>query len=47
VVLLGALSNILGGEEETWLEVIRDLVPEKFLDLNEKAFHAGRAYSAA
>lgn len=47
VVLLGALSNILGGKEETWLEVIRDLVPEKFLDLNEKAFHAGRAYSAA
>ncbi len=43
VVLLGALSRIIGGEEETWLEVIRDQVPEKFLDLNEKAFHAGRA----
>lgn len=47
VVLLGALSNILGGGEETWLGVIRDLVPEKFLDLNEKAFYAGRSYSAA
>ena len=47
VVLLGAFSHIIGGEEEIWLEVIRNLVPEKFLDLNEKAFHAGRACSAA
>lgn len=47
VVLLGALSNMLGGEEETWLKVIRSLVPEKFLALNEKAFQAGKALNVA
>lgn len=43
VVLLGALSNFLGGAEEVWLKVVRNLVPEKFLELNKKAFLAGRA----
>jgi len=43
VVLLGAISNLLGGAEEAWLKVIQRLVPEKFLELNKKAFLAGRA----
>ncbi len=42
VVMLGALSSLLGGEEEAWLKVVEDLVPAKFLDLNKKAFAAGR-----
>ncbi len=47
VVLLGALSNLLGGEEETWLKVIQRLVPEKFLELNKKAFLSGKALQVA
>ncbi len=43
VVLLGAVSNLLGGAEEVWMKVIQRLVPEKFLELNKKAFLAGRA----
>jgi len=43
VVLLGALSNLVGGAEEVWLEVIKKLVPPKFVDLNQRAFTAGRA----
>jgi Pyruvate/2-oxoacid:ferredoxin oxidoreductase gamma subunit len=29
-------------ESELWLEVIRRRVPPKFIELNEKAFQAGR-----
>lgn len=50
VVLLGALSALLEqrgltGQElkaETWLEVIAERVPAKHLELNRKAFQAGR-----
>ena len=43
VVLLGALSKILDTEVEPWLKVIESRVPPKFVELNRKAFHAGRA----
>lgn len=43
VVILGALSNLVGGPEEVWLNVIKGLVPAKFVELNQKAFLAGRA----
>jgi len=42
VVLLGALSLQVGGNEELWLSVIERLVPGKFLEMNKKAFLAGR-----
>ena len=50
VVLLGALSALmerqgLTGAElsaETWLNVIIQRVPSKFVELNRQAFHAGR-----
>lgn len=47
VVMLGALSNFVGGAEEVWLKVIKDLVPAKFLELNQKAFMEGRAVKFA
>ena len=47
VVLLGALSKLLGGAEEVWIRVIQGLVPEKFLEMNKKAFLAGRAFNVA
>jgi indolepyruvate ferredoxin oxidoreductase, beta subunit len=43
VVLLGATSVGLDLPEETWLEAIRKTVKPKFLDVNLKAFTAGRA----
>lgn len=51
VVLLGALSALiqrqgLTGQElpaETWLNVIIQRVPAKFVELNRQAFNAGRA----
>lgn len=42
VVLLGNLSNLVGGAQETWLQVIKDLVPARFVAMNQKAFLAGR-----
>ncbi len=42
VVLLGALSQILEMDAEPWLKVIEGRVPPKFVELNRKAFQAGR-----
>ena len=42
VVLLGALSKILEHDAERWLKVIEARVPPKFVELNHKAFQAGR-----
>ncbi|HIE58062.1 MAG TPA: indolepyruvate oxidoreductase subunit beta [Anaerolineales bacterium] len=42
VVLLGALSKLLDMEPAPWLEVIENRVPPKFVELNRKAFQAGR-----
>ncbi len=41
-VLLGALSNTLNPSHEQWLAAIKSLVPERFLDVNLKAFELGR-----
>ena len=43
VVLLGATSVGLDLPEETWLEAIRKTVKPKFIEVNLKAFTAGRA----
>ncbi len=42
VVLLGALSKILEMDADVWLDVIVARVPPKFVELNRKAFQAGR-----
>ena len=42
VVLLGALSKILNMDADIWLEVIVARVPPKFVELNKRAFQAGR-----
>jgi indolepyruvate ferredoxin oxidoreductase beta subunit len=47
VVMLGALSSLVGGEESAWLNVIKRMVPERFVDLNLKAFEAGRQIQLA
>ena len=42
VVLFGALTQVLGMEDVDWEEIIRQTVPAKFVDLNLRAYHAGR-----
>ena len=42
VVLLGALSSLMDLDADKWLEVIKQRVPPRFIDLNLKAFLAGR-----
>ncbi len=41
VVLIGAMARHLGVEKEIWLNAVKRCVPEKFLDLNLKAFELG------
>lgn len=41
-VMLGALSNYLEFEQNIWLKAIEQRVPPKTLELNKKAFEAGR-----
>jgi len=43
VVMLGALSARLDFEAAAWNEVLEGRVPAKYLELNRKAFMAGRA----
>ena len=40
-VLLGTLSNTLEPTHEQWIAAIKSLVPERFLDVNLKAFELG------
>jgi len=42
VILLGALTPFLDTNMEIWEKAIKKFVPEKFKELNLKAFHAGR-----
>ncbi len=41
-VLLGALSKTLEPSHEQWIAAIKSLVPERFQDVNLKAFELGR-----
>lgn len=42
MVLTGALSTVLDIPEDTWLQAIKELAPPKHLDVNLRAFAAGR-----
>ena len=42
IVLLGRLSKYFDFTEEEWMKAIEESVPEKFIDMNKKAFTAGR-----
>lgn len=41
VVLLGALARKMPIEETIWRQALADTVPQRFLEVNEKAFSAG------
>ena len=42
VVLMGVASKNLGFSEEAWQNALTACVPEKFLELNKKAFALGQ-----
>jgi len=44
VVLLGLLSRYLGIDKDIVLDALRSSVPEKFLDVNLKAFELGHSF---
>ncbi len=44
IVLMGRLSKLFDFTEAEWLEAIEKSVPEKFLELNKKAFALGRNF---
>jgi indolepyruvate ferredoxin oxidoreductase beta subunit len=46
VVLLGALSTLLGVPGETWMQVIEARVPPRYVELNRTAFLRGREVMA-
>lgn len=41
VVLIGLLAKSMDIDKEIWLDVIKETVPEKFIELNMKAFEMG------
>ena len=43
VVLFGAMTRALGMDDIDWEAVIRDTVPARFVELNLRAYRAGRA----
>ena len=42
IVLVGRLSNYFDATVEEWMKAIEQSVPEKFLEMNKKAFELGR-----
>ena len=42
VIMLGVLSTMMEIPETTWLDVIREAVPPKVVDVNVAAFESGR-----
>ena len=45
IALMGRLAKYLGIEKEKWVEAISNTVPEKFKDLNLKAFELGYSFN--
>jgi len=47
MVVLGTLSNFIGQvPPDIWLEVIAELVPAKFIEVNQRAFQAGKSVNS-
>ena len=44
IVLMGRLSKLFDFTDQEWLNAIEQSVPEKFLELNKKAFTLGRQF---
>ncbi len=44
VVLIGVMASKMDLPKETWIEAIKQTVPEKFLEMNLKAFELGYSF---
>ena len=44
MVLMGRLSHYFGQPEEAWMKALAATVPEKFIEMNKKAFSLGKNY---
>ncbi len=44
IFLIGILSSLLPFKEETWIKAINETLPGKILEINIKAFNAGRKW---
>ncbi len=42
MVLMGRLSHYFGQPDEAWMKALEATVPEKFLEMNKKAFELGK-----
>ena len=47
IVLMGRLSKYFPFSHEAWINALEETVPEKFLELNRRAFEAGAAAQSA
>lgn len=45
-IIMGRLSQLVGGDEDIWRSAIVDKLPQKVRELNVTAFNAGRALNA-
>lgn len=45
IVILGVLSRFMGIEFDSWINAMRKTIPQRFLDLNLKAFELGSIIS--
>ena len=46
IVMMGVLSTYLTVEEQVYVDVMHERIPERFLDVNIKAFQEGRKIAA-
>jgi indolepyruvate ferredoxin oxidoreductase beta subunit len=46
VVLLGTLAEYLDIPDDVWQETLSKRIPERFLELNRRAFEAGRSFTS-
>lgn len=45
-IVLGLSARIIGFDKEAWLQVVHETVPQKTVEINEKAFLLGYEYEA-
>ncbi|MDD4188763.1 MAG: indolepyruvate oxidoreductase subunit beta [Eubacteriales bacterium] len=45
IVMLGAVSAYLEFDDAAWFDALKNIIPEKYLDVNIKAFVAGKSES--
>jgi indolepyruvate ferredoxin oxidoreductase beta subunit len=42
MVMTGALSRLMEINEDAWLQAMKEVIPSKYLEVNLRAFEAGK-----